>query len=126
MEPNQLFRNLGDGRFDEVGELAGHVFRLSEVSRGAAFGDLDNDEDMDMDVVVTNNNGRARLLINNIGNRSPWLGLRLVGETAPRDMLGARVGVVRPDAPPLWRRSRTDGSSASATRGCWLASSTSV
>ena len=57
---NQLFRNLGNGRFEDVSERAGAVFQLSEVSRGAAFGDLDNDGDVD--VLVTNNNGRARLL----------------------------------------------------------------
>ena len=109
---NQLFRNLGNGRFEDVSDRAGAVFALSEVSRGAAFGDLDNDGDVD--VLVTNNNGRARLLLNQIGNRNRWLGLRLVGRGAPRDMLGARVGVFRSDGPPLWRRARTDGSFASA------------
>ena len=109
---NQLFRNLGNGRFEDVTERAGAVFELSEVSRGAAFGDLDNDGDID--VLVANNNGRARLLLNNIGNRNRWLGLRLVGGNPPRDMLGARVGVFRSDGPPLWRRARTDGSFASA------------
>ena len=110
---NQLFRNLGNGRFEDVSERAGAVFQLSEVSRGAAFGDLDNDGDVD--VLVTNNNGRARLLLNNIGNRNRWLGLRLVGSGAPRDMLGAKVGIFRGDGPPLWRRARTDGSYASAS-----------
>jgi hypothetical protein len=109
---NQLFRNLGDGRFEDVSERAGAVFQLSEVSRGAAFGDVDNDGDVD--VLVANNNGRVRLLINNIGNHHNWLGLRLVGGGAPRDMLGARVGIFRSDGPPLWRRARTDGSYASA------------
>ena len=109
---NQLFRNLGNGRFEEVSDRAGAVFRLSEVSRGAAVGDLDNDGDLD--VLVTNNNGPARLLINQVGNRNRWLGLRLVGGDPPRDMLGARVGIFRRDGPPLWRRSRTDGSYASS------------
>ena len=97
-QPNQLFRNLGNGRFDEVTRRAGAVFELSEVSRGAAFGDIDNDGDVD--VLVTNNAGRARLLINEVGNRHRWVGLRLVGGPGRRDMLGARVGVFRDDAPP--------------------------
>ena len=111
-ERNSLYRNMGNGRFTEVSSGAGAVFQLAEVSRGAAFGDLDNDGDMD--VVVTNNGGRVRLLLNNVGNRNRWLGLRLVGGSPPRDMLGARVGVFRRDGPPLWRRARTDGSYASA------------
>ena len=110
---NQLFHNLGNGRFDDVSERAGAVFQLSEVSRGAAFGDLDNDGDVD--VLVTNNSGRARLLLNNIGDRNRWLGLRLVGTGVDRDMLGAKVGIFRSDGPPLWRRARTDGSYASAS-----------
>ena len=108
---NQLFRNLANGRFEEVTERAGAVFALSEVSRGAAFGDIDNDGDMD--VLVANDNGPARLLVNQIANRHHWIGLRLAG-TASRDMLGARVEIVRDDGETLWRRARSDGSYASA------------
>ena len=111
-ERNQLFRNLGTGRFEDVTARAGAVFELSEVSRGAAFGDVDNDGDVD--VLVTNNNGPARLLINHLEQRCHWLGLRLVGGPGPRDMLGARVGVFLNEGPPLWRRARADGSYASA------------
>jgi enediyne biosynthesis protein E4 len=128
-ERNQLFRNLGTGllagsparqprwgAFEDVTARAGAVFDLSEVSRGAAFGDVDNDGDVD--VLITNNNGPARLLINHVGERSHWLGLRLVGGTGSkgegRDMLGARVGVFRDKGPPLWRRARADGSYGSA------------
>ena len=111
-QPNQLFRNLGNGRFEEVSERAGAIFALSEVSRGAAFGDVDNDGDAD--VLVTNNNGPARLLINHVGQRNRWLGLRLVGGAGRRDMPGARVGVFPDSGPALWRRARSDGSYASA------------
>ena len=58
--------------------------------------------------------GPARLLINGIGNRSHWLGLRLVGGDRPRDMVGTRVAVIRADGRTLWRRARADGSYASA------------
>jgi enediyne biosynthesis protein E4 len=107
---NQLFRNVG-GRFDDVTDRAGRVFDLIEVSRGAAFGDVDNDGDTD--VVVSNGAGPVRLLINDIGSRNHWIGLRLVG-AANRDMIGARVAVIRPGVPVLWRRARSDGSYASA------------
>ncbi len=108
---NQLFRNLGNGRFEDVSARGGEPFKLLDVSRGAAFGDVDNDGDED--VVVGTANGPTRLFINNIGNKNHWLGLRLIG-VGGRDMLGARVSIVRPSGPTIWRRSRSDGSYASA------------
>ena len=111
-QTNQLFRNLGKGRFQEVTGAAGAVFKLSEVSRGAAFGDVDNDGDTDL--LVFNNNGRARLLTNQAGSDKHWVGLRLVGRPSGRDMLGARVEVVLSEGRTLWRRVRSDGSYASA------------
>ena len=108
---NQLFVNLGNGRFQELTQQAGRVFELSEVSRGAAFGDVDNDGDID--ILVANNSGPARLLINNVGNQRPWIGLRLLN-TVNRDAIGAKVKVSRVTGAPIWRRVRTDGSYASA------------
>ncbi len=105
-----LFRNLGNGRFEDASARGGPAFELSDVGRGAAFGDIDNDGDVD--VLVANNNGAPRLLVNAIGSRNHWVGLRLVG--LKRDMLGARAGVVRADGTTLWRRARSDGSYASA------------
>ncbi len=109
---NQLFRNLGNGRFEDVTAVSGPAFALSEVSRGAMFGDLDNDGDMD--AVVVNINGPARVLLNQVGASNPWVGLRLVDPALNRDALGARVAVLRDQGQPLWRRARADGSYASA------------
>ncbi len=111
-QARQVFRNRGDGRFEDVTAAAGLVFTRAEVGRGAAFGDIDNDGDVD--VVVASNNGPVRLLVNTRGNRTAWLGLRLLGRDAPRDMLGARVAVTRADGRVLWRRAHADGSYASA------------
>lgn len=96
-QPNQLFISRGQGRFEEVTESAGAAFQVSEVSRGAAFGDVDNDGDMD--VLVSNNQGPARLLINQLyeldssdpkgstaASRPHWLGLRLL-DAAGRNAL---------------------------------------
>ena len=108
---NQLFRNQGKGIFVEVTADAGPAFELSEVSRGAAFGDLDNDGDTD--VVVSNNAGPARLLLNQVGATARWLGLELVdgrGGSVP----GTRVALVLADGTSLWRRAHTDGSYLSA------------
>ena len=109
-QPNQLLANLGNGRFRDVSARAGAGFSFSEISRGAAFGDVDNDGDID--VLITNNTGPVRLLRNDT-NGGHWLGLQLV-DKAGRDALGARVEVQRDNAPNLWRRARTDGSYASA------------
>jgi hypothetical protein len=80
------------------------------VGRGAAFGDIDNDGDID--VVIGNNSGAAQLLINEKGQMNHWIGLRVTGARG-RDMLGARVAVTAGDR-TYWRRSRSDGSYASA------------
>ena len=111
-QPKQLFHNNGKGQFEEVSTRAGEIFRLPEVSRGAAFGDVDNDGDTD--VLVSNNNGPARLLINRVGNRNHWMGLRLIGKKTKRDMLGAKVEVIVTPQRKLWRRARTDGSYCSS------------
>jgi hypothetical protein len=108
----QLFRNLGGGRFEEATDRGGAVLQAAEVSRGAAFGDIDNDGDVD--VVVGNASGPLRLLINNVGQARHWVGVRLVGANTARDMIGARVAVVRADGSTVWRRARSDGSYGSA------------
>ena len=123
-QPNQLFRHRGSSvfaaeqgstdaaTFEEITATAGDVFTLSEVSRGAAFGDIDNDGDTD--VVISNNHGPARLLINRVGQDRPWIGLRLVDESGTRDLLGAAATVVR-SGDKLWRRVGSTASYASTS-----------
>ena len=112
-QPNQLFKNTGLGRFEEVNLVACPAFELLEVSRGLAAGDLDNDGRVDM--VLTNNNGPARVLMNKSDNAAHWLGLRLVLPGGKIDAIGARVALIRADKSALWRRVATDGSYLSSS-----------
>ncbi len=109
---NQLFRNLGGERFEQLTDRAGPAFLLREVSRGAAFGDLDDDGRID--VLIMNNNGRSRLLRNTGAARHHWLGLRFVQSEGGLDVVGVRVAVSLPDGRTLWRRTRRDGSYCSS------------
>jgi hypothetical protein len=111
-EPNQLFRNMAGKGFTDMTRAAGKALTIAEVSRGAAFGDVDNDGDTD--VMVFNNSGHTRLLLNNVGNSHPWIGIRLVDPATKRDAQGARVEVLRENAPAIWRHVRMDGSYCTA------------
>ena len=67
--PRLVFRNLGDGRFEELIEEAGHGVAAAHSSRGCAFGDFDNDGDVD--VLVMNMNEPPSLLRNDVSRRRP-------------------------------------------------------
>lgn len=117
---NQLFLSENGERFREVFDKL-ELARL-EVSRGAAFGDVD--EDGAIDILLTNNNGPARLLLNATESDNHWLSVSLVGTRSNRDGTGSRV-MVKPTAAIAaategdrwrkWGRSATDGSYLSAS-----------
>jgi hypothetical protein len=88
-EPPLLFHNLGNGRFEDLSTKVGPAFREPMVARGAAYADFDNDGDLDL--VITTNNGTARLLRNDNGNRNDLLRVKLVGTRSNRDAIGAKV-----------------------------------
>ena len=112
-EKNQLFHNEGNSHFAETSQLGGPAFQQSEVSRGAAFGDVDNDGDVD--IVLSNNNGPTRLLLNQMDSSNHWLRIRLEGTQSNREGVGARVGLFRKGHRPQWRYVHRDGSYLSAS-----------
>jgi hypothetical protein len=113
-QPNQLFHNEGAGTsFREIKPEEDPTLKLSEISRGAAFGDVDNDGDVDL--LVSNNRGPARLLLNQTGAKRHWLTVRLEGVKDNRDGIGALVALKRRMQPALWRQAHTDGSYLSAS-----------
>jgi hypothetical protein len=91
-EPNSVFRNLGNGKFEDVSRFAGESFQHAAPHRGVAFGDLDNDGRID--AVVTVLGGAPKVLRNVSINQNHWLLVRLVGSRSNRSGLGAQVRVV--------------------------------
>jgi hypothetical protein len=92
LEPRIVYRNLGNGKFQDVSKEMGPGITARHSSRGCAFGDYDNDGDID--VVVNNMNEIPSLLRNDGGNKNNWIKVKLVGTKCNRTAIGARVRVV--------------------------------
>ncbi|HEX2343660.1 MAG TPA: CRTAC1 family protein [Vicinamibacterales bacterium] len=90
-QPNLLYRNLGNGRFEDASAKAGAPFRAENLGRGCAFGDFDNDGDVD--IVVNNLDGPPTLLRNDGGNTNNWIFIKCVGTRSNRSAIGTRVRV---------------------------------
>jgi hypothetical protein len=87
--PRVLFRNLGNGTFEELQQEAGPGIEAVHCSRGCAFGDFDNDGDVD--ILVVNLNEPPSLLRNDLSGKSNWIKVQLEGVSSNRSAIGARV-----------------------------------
>jgi len=87
-----VYRNLGNGRFEDVSERLGPPVTTPAAGRGAAFADLDNDGDID--VVVNNVHAAPDLFTLTAPRDAHWLTLKLVGTTSNRSAIGSRVRLV--------------------------------
>ena len=93
--PNVVFRNLGNGKFEELLDQAGPAMKEVHSSRGAAFGDFDNDGDID--VLIMNINEPPSLLRNDVSGTGHWLKVLLEGVESNRSAIGATVVVTYGD-----------------------------
>ncbi|HEY6386470.1 MAG TPA: CRTAC1 family protein [Candidatus Acidoferrum sp.] len=111
--PNSVFRNQGNGQFEDVSKTAGADFQVPGQYRGVAFADFDNDGRVD--AVVSNVNGPARLFRNVTASSGHWLGLKLRGTKSNRDGIGARIEVTLPSGRKLFNHCTTSVGYASSS-----------
>ena len=90
-QPKVLYRNLGNGKFQDVSATAGDAIRAENLGRGCAFGDFDNDGDVD--VIVNNLDGPPTLLRNDGGNSRNGILIKCLGTRSNRSGIGTRVKV---------------------------------
>ena len=88
-QEDQLYENLGNGKFKDVSVDRGAYFKEEFVGRGACAGDYDNDGDMD--IYIQNLDSIGVFLRNNKGNINNWIAIHLVGQKSNRDGVGARI-----------------------------------
>lgn len=92
-QPKVVYRNRGNGTFEDVTARLGPSLTTPAASRGAAFGDIDNDGDVD--VVVNNVHAPPDLFrLDTPRGAGHWLSVALVGTLSHRNAIGARVTVV--------------------------------
>ena len=90
-QEDQLFENIGEGKFQDVSVERSKYFREENVGRGACLGDYDNDGDID--IFIVNLDSHSKFIRNNKGNQNNWLTLNLIGQTSNRDGVGSRIKI---------------------------------
>jgi hypothetical protein len=96
-EHKYLYRNLQNGRFEDVTNQGGPGILENAPARGCAFGDYDNDGDID--VVVNCINSVPQLLRCDSTLNRNWIKIKLVGVKSNRTGIGSRVIVTATTTP---------------------------
>ena len=87
-----LYRNLRNGRFEDVSLNAGPGISDPIAARGCAFGDFDNDGDIDFVVNPVNDFPQLVRCDSKTGNN--WIKVRTIGTKSNRSGIGARLKCV--------------------------------
>lgn len=90
-QPKLLFRNEGNGKFQDLSKSVGDAVQVPQVSRGMAIGDLFNEGKLV--VVVENLVGKPMLLRPEGGSKNHSVSFKLEGVNCNRLALNARVRV---------------------------------
>ncbi len=90
-----LYRNLQNGRFEDVSDKVGGAVIEPTSARGCAFGDYDNDGDID--ILINPVNALPELLRCDATNQNNWIKVKTVGVKSNRDGIGARIKIVTTD-----------------------------
>ena len=88
---NQIYINRGNGTYIDATKKVGRDILQERVTRGAAFGDIDNDGDIDY--ILANNNEEASIYFNKGKPKNNWIGFLLEGKTCNRDAIGSKVKI---------------------------------
>jgi hypothetical protein len=104
-EPNSVFRNLGNGQFEDVSASAGTDFTRPRPHRGLAYGDLNNDGRMDL--VVTALGASVSVFRNITETRNHWVLLKLTGTKSNRMGIGAQIRIITDDGRMLYNEATT-------------------
>jgi hypothetical protein len=96
-EHKYLYRNLRNGRFEEVTALGGSGILEAAPARGCAFGDYDNDGDID--IAVNCVNAIPQLLRCDSALNRNWIKIKLAGVKSNRTGIGSRVIVTAKTQP---------------------------
>ena len=91
-----LYRNLRNGKFEDVAASAGPGISDPTPSRGCAFGDFDNDGDVDF--VINNVNTFPQLVRCDSRLNNNWIKVKAIGTKSNRSAIGARVSCTYRDS----------------------------